>query len=84
MSEETKKAIDASGLDVVVPEDSKFDLSNFLQPQNAGDGIATAPPLSSIARRHLLYFGGSPSRESETLIVLLILGYEQTNSFLSI
>lgn len=82
MSAETIQAIEASSLDVIVPENSNFDLSNFLQPQNNGDGrLATALPLSSIPRRHLLYFGGSPPPESEALIVLLILGYEQTNPF---
>lgn len=78
MSAETIKAIEASSLDVIVPEDSNLDLGNILKPPNDKDGSLA----SAIARRHLLYFGGPPPPESEALIVLLILGYEQTSQFL--
>ena len=78
-------AIDASSLDVLVPAESALDIERFLGPSGYENSRPSGQPLlSTIPQRDVLYFGRSPAYTLPDSILLLILGNEQTSSFLSI
>lgn len=62
MSTDIVNAIDSSSLDIFVPEDSTFDLENFLRfnTENEIEGHSKRS-LSTVAQRDVLHFGMCPT-----------------------
>ena len=56
-------AVDTSSLDLIVPEDSTFDLEDFLQPgpENETHGRHIKRSLSTVPQRDVLHFGMWPT-----------------------
>ena len=74
MSTDFAEAINTSSLDVLVPQDSTFDVANLLRSDNsARDEPNNGVSLSTVPQRDVLYFGTYPDQIIQDPFILLIL-----------